>query len=367
VIDEQPPLDARRTPPGSALTFSALSPTQWKIAEFTAWPGPQLVYATDGEGTLVIRPDFTTLRLFLSVYNSGNISKASEREHIAPSAISKRIQAFEAQLNTQLFYRNARGVVPTPAGKALAAHAQQLFESLNRVAAELSSYSDGARGEVRIHAHSSAVIQYLPEQLGDFVSKYPEVHILLREETSLEVLQSMMDGVVDIGVIDGNVPQPVGIRTLPYVRDRLIALVPRKHPLAARRNIAFNDIRDSDHVSLEPGVSLQVLVSRAAETNGFQLKTRIEVKTMEAATRMVEAGLGIAILPEKVVRYRADNSTVRIVGLTDEWAIRELVLCVKDQQPLTASAQLMLGHLKAPATCPRAAAREMDMSLANTE
>jgi DNA-binding transcriptional LysR family regulator len=326
-----------------------------------------MVHATHGEGTRVIRPDFTTLRLFLSVYNSGNISKASEREHIAPSAISKRIQAFEAQLSTQLFYRNARGVVPTPAGRALAAHAQQLFESLNRVAAELSSYSDGTRGEVRIHAHSSAVIQYLPEQLSAFVPKYPDVHILLREETSLEVIQSMMDGVVDIGVIDGNVPRPVGIRTLPYVRDRLIALVPRKHSLAAHKNIAFNDIRDSDHVSLETGVSLQVLVSRAAEINGFQLKTRIEVKTMEAATRMVEVGLGIAILPEKVVRYRADNSRVRIVGLTDEWAIRELVLCVKDQQPLTASAQLMLEHLRVPAAAARAAACEADMSLADME
>jgi DNA-binding transcriptional LysR family regulator len=289
----------------------------------------------------------TTLRLFLSVYSSGNISKASEREHIAPSAISKRIQGFEAQLDTQLFYRHARGVVPTPAGKALAAHAQRLFEDLNRVAADLSSYSDGTRGEVRVHAHSSAVIQYLPEQLESFVQRYPEVDILLREETSLEVLQSMMDGMVDIGVIDGNVPVPVGIRVLPYLRDRLIALVPACHSLASRNSIDFADIRDCDHVGLETGVSLQVLVSRAAEMKGFQLKTRIEVKTLEAATRMVEVGLGVAILPEKVVKYRANNSKVRIVRLRDEWAIRDLVLCVKDQQPLTASADLMLEHLRA--------------------
>ncbi len=296
----------------------------------------------------MIRPDLTTLRLFLAVYNWGNISKASEYEHIAPSAISKRIQSFETEIGTQLFYRHARGVTPTPAGKTLAAHAQKLFEDLNRIAADLSSYAAGDRGEVRIHAHSSAVIQYLPDQLEQFVRRYPQVQILLREETSADVLQSLADGVADIGILDGNLPIPQGLQVRPYMKDKLIALFPPGHPLAERESIHFADIRESDHVSLETGSSLQVLVARAAENCGFKLKTRIEVRTFEAAIRMVERGLGVAVLPVRVVRLHADIAKVRVVALADAWSTRELVLCIKDTQLLTASANLMLKHL-APA------------------
>jgi DNA-binding transcriptional LysR family regulator len=298
----------------------------------------------------VIRPDLTTLRLFLAVYNLGNISKASEREHIAPSAISKRIQAFETEVGTPLFYRHARGVLPTPAGKALAGHAQTLFDDLNRMAADLSSYAVDERGEVRVHAHSSAVIQYLPAQIESFRRLHAGVQVLLREETSADVLQSLVDGLADLGILDGTVQIPQQLQIFPYMKDTLVALFPADHPLAKRETIDFAEIRDSDHVSLEAGSSLQTLVARAAESDGFELKTRLEVRTFESAIRMVERGLGVAVIPLQVVRLHADNTRVRIVMLSDQWAVRDLVLCVKDAHLLTVSARLMLRHL-----CPTAA------------
>lgn len=296
----------------------------------------------------MVRLDLTTLRLFLAVYNLGNISKAAEQEHIAPSAISKRLHSFELELGTQLFYRQTRGLAATPAGRALAAHVQRLFQDVNIITAELSTYVDGARGEVRIHAHSSAVIQYLPAQLEAFLRIYPEVQVHLREETSESVLQSLVDGMADIGILDGTMAIPGCLQPTPYRQDRLIALIPVHHPLAKRRSIAFEEIRDSDHVSLETGSSLQILVARAAETMGFRLRTRLEVRTFEAAIRMVEVGLGIAVLPERVVSARKAAGRFRVVGLSDPWARRGLVLCIKEGHLLTASASLMLHHLQMP-------------------
>jgi DNA-binding transcriptional LysR family regulator len=190
----------------------------------------------------------------------------------------------------------------------------------------------------------------------------------MREENSADVLQSMMDGVVDIGVVDGNVPSPPGIRVLPYVKDRLVAVFPTAHPLAGRDQIAFAEIRESDHVGLETGVSLQVLVANAAASCGFQLKTRIEVKTMIAALCMVEVGLGVAVLPETLIGKRANHEKVRAVRLIDDWAMRDLVLCVKDQQPLTASANLLLQHLS-PAEAPstKTPPRPLETTIANAE
>ena len=104
------------------------------------------------------RPDLTTLRMFLAVYRQGNMTKAAEREHIAPSAISKRIQDLELAIGAPLFYRHARGMTATPAGEALARHTAELFDDVNRMAAELSVFSAGEEGQARIHAHQSAAV-----------------------------------------------------------------------------------------------------------------------------------------------------------------------------------------------------------------
>ena len=118
------------------------------------------------------RPDLTTLRMFLAVYRQGNMTKAAEREHIAPSAISKRIQDLELEIGTPLFYRHARGMTATPAGDALARHTAGLFDDVNRMAAELSVFSKGEEGQARLHAHQSAVVQHLPQELAAFAGPY---------------------------------------------------------------------------------------------------------------------------------------------------------------------------------------------------
>jgi DNA-binding transcriptional LysR family regulator len=297
----------------------------------------------------LIRTDLTSLRIFLAVYNLGNLTKAAEREHIAPSAVSKRIQDLELELGTPLFYRHARGVTATPAGEVLAGHTHRIFDEFNRMAADLSAYAEGIRGQVRIHAHTSAVVQYLPQEIAAFVRQYPTVRVTLREEGSPHVLEATLDGISDIGIIASNVAPAMGLEILPYRQDRLVALFPEDHPQAALDRIDFAQMRGTDYISLETGSSLQVLLAQAAESLGFLLNTRIEVTTFEAAIRMVEAGLGVAVVPDGVVQAFAGNLRVKGVPLSNDWALRNLVICVKDPHRLTAAAKLMLEHLRAGA------------------
>jgi DNA-binding transcriptional LysR family regulator len=296
----------------------------------------------------VIKTDLTTIRIFLSVYNLKSLTKAAEREHIAPSAVSKRIQDVEAEFDTPLFYRHPRGVTPTPAGELLAAHAQRLIEGFNQMAAELSEFAQGTKGQVRINALASAASQYLPTDIASFAVRYPDVQVILREETSPNVLQSTLDGFADIGIFSSNMPAP-GLQVLSYRREQLVALLPQDHPLAGRQSIAFADIRDSAHISLETGSSLQVLLAKAAESSGFTLNNRIEVTTFDAAMRMVDAGLGVAVLPSGIVETFASTLRTRSIPLTDDWAMRDLAICIRDMRKLTASAKLMLNHLRANA------------------
>lgn len=294
----------------------------------------------------MLRPDFTSLRIFLAVYSAGNIARAAEREHIAASAISKRIQDLETDAGAPLFHRHARGVTATAAGEALARHAHRLIDALNSMAAELSGFSEGARGDVRIHAHSSAVVQYLPQAIASFARAYPEVRVVLREEISPNVITSIQDGTADIGIFADNMGALPGLTLIPYRRDRLAVLLPRDHPMADMAEVGFSAICDGDFISPEAGSSLRILLTAAARDIGFTLRLRIEVKTFEAAIQMAEAGLGIAVLPLGIALRSARGTNLAPVRLSDSWAHRSLVLCVRDEQKLPASARLMLRHLQ---------------------
>ncbi len=295
----------------------------------------------------MIRPDFTTLRIFMVVHATGNIARAAEREHIAPSAVSKRLQDLEADAGTPLFHRHARGVVPTAAGDALARHAHRLLELVEGMAAELSGYSGGVRGDVRIHAHSSAVAQHLPHEIAGFARLYPEVRVILREAISPDIIAALGDGTTDIGIFADNMGALPGLTLLPYRRDRLAVLLPADHRMAQAAEVSFHALRDHDFISPESGSSLRVLLEMAARDMGCALRFRLEIRTFEAAAAMAEAGLGIAVMPAGVAARYAGSGRLVAVQLSDSWAHRNLVACVRDEGRLGASARLMLRHLRA--------------------
>jgi DNA-binding transcriptional LysR family regulator len=290
--------------------------------------------------------DLVTLRVFLAVYSLGNISKAAVRENIASSAISKRLTILEEELGAPLFYRHSRGVEATPAGETLAKHAGILFSQINKMASEMSAFASGVAGQVRIHAHTSAIVQYLPDQIASFTKIYPSVKIILVEDSSLGVLQATVEGLTDIGILAGNIECPEAVNIFDYKSDTLVALVPVDHQLSGRRAIYFADTLDYDHVGLAANSSLGTLLTGRANALGLPLKTRIEVKTFESAVRMVEVGLGVTILPKGVLSSTTALQRVRLIRLLDDWSTRAHVICVKNGRQLTTAAHFMLAHLR---------------------
>ncbi|RZL84724.1 MAG: LysR family transcriptional regulator, partial [Variovorax sp.] len=189
---------------------------------------------TQSERNFARRIDLTSLQLFVAVCELGSIGRAAEREFIAASAISKRLSDLEATLSTPLLYRHARGVDLTPAGESLLHHARSVLYSLEKMQGELSEYADGVRGHVRVHANISAIVQFLPEDLGVFTRAHEAIKIDLEEHLSSEVLRAVQEGAADLGichVADG----ASDLQSLPYRRDRLALIVPAGHVLSAEK------------------------------------------------------------------------------------------------------------------------------------
>ena len=305
----------------------------------------------------VRRVDLTSLQLFVAVCELGSIGRAAEREFIAASAISKRLSDLEAALHTPLLYRHTRGVDLTPAGESLLHHARSVLYSLEKMQGELSEYADGIRGHVRVHANISAIVQYLPEDLGVFAREHEAIKIDLEEHLSSEVLRAVQEGAADLGICHAN-PGTHELQSLPYKQDRLALVLPAGHPLAKNKAIDFVSTLDFDHVGLHTNSSIYVAMHQAALEAGRSIKLRIHVTGLDAMCRMIENGLGIGVMPLRAFQLMEGGIGRGLVSvaLNDAWAAREIRLVARDFSTLPVAARSLVSHLSAHADTPQALA-----------
>jgi DNA-binding transcriptional LysR family regulator len=289
--------------------------------------------------------DQVTLRLFIAVCEEGTIARAAEREFIAPSAVSKRLTDLEALVDVALLSRSQRGVRATAAGEALLRHARLIMRGHERLQAELSEYAAGARGQARVLANVSSMVEFLPEALSVFLKANPQVRVDVEERVSAEIVRGLEEGVADLGICRDGVPMG-GLEVLPYRSDHLALIVPRDHPLAGEAAVGFEQTLAFDHLGLATNASVNALMQRIAVEKGSELNYRTYVSTFDAAYRFIQAGLAVAILPrEALPRHAADEYGIVAVPLRDAWAERRFVICMRDRNALTLTASHLLDHL----------------------
>ncbi len=309
--------------------------------------GPEPSSGRRVEG-LTIDFDLITLRLLESAVRLGSISAAAEEQHIAVSAVSRRLSDLEHRLGTAVLYRKGRGVEPTPAGAVLLRHAENLLNLAERAAHEMSDFAEGNRGHVRLAANPSAIHQFLPGVLAGFRAGNPNVRIAMKELVSDVIVANIEDGLVDVGIFSANVGH-AGIETFPYLSDRLCAVVPAGHPLAARGVVPVADLLPYPFVALEDGSSLFATISTAARELQRDLDVAVSVRSFDGVRRMVARGLGVAVLPRGVTEPYAESDGLAVVDLSEAWADRHFLIGVRERKALSGPAERFLEHLLAAA------------------
>ncbi|MDM0052871.1 LysR family transcriptional regulator [Variovorax sp. J22R115] len=294
------------------------------------------------------RVDFVTLRLFCAVVQTGSITKGAAQCHLALSAASRRLSDFEAATGAQLLERSVQGVSVTPAGHAAGQHAMRLFQGFELFSSELADYAEGYRGHVRLWANMSALTEFLPEALSDFMAHQPGIRVDVEEQLSGDIVRALLDGLADIGVFAEGTPAD-GLTLAPFRNDELVLLCPRAHPLAKARKVAFADCLDHDFVGLNRGSSLLELTSRAAAESGRPLRMRVQVRSFDAMCQMIAAQLGVGVLPLAACKETPGPRGLKAVRLIDSWAQRQLLLGYSASRQLSAAARMIADHLLMPA------------------
>ena len=291
-----------------------------------------------------MRFDLTDLRLFLNVHEAGTITGGAAASHMTLASAIERIRGMEEVLGVPLLRRERRGVQATPAGRTLLHHARLVLQQMERLQSELGDYGGGLKGHVRLLCNTSALSEHLPEVLGGFLARHPGISVDLEERSSQEIADALRNDVCDIGMVSDAVELD-GLETFGFRADPLILVVPRDHVLAARERISLAEIVDCAFVGLVEGSALQEHVSHHARRLGKRLNYRIRLRSFESVCRVVGQGIGVGIVPQAVAVRCARSAGIKRIALTDAWAARSLVLCVRNLQGLPAYAQQLVQHI----------------------
>lgn len=281
---------------------------------------------------MTFRVDPHTLDLFCLVARAGSLARAAGRAHLDATALGRRIKSLEHGLGTALFVRSPAGLTLTAAGRRLLQRAEEINRSLEAIAAEIKGGAGGAYGTVKVAANPSSMLAILPEVFVRLRSTHPAVAIELSEAATPRVVELCASGAADCG-IGIHQPAPAGVHRRKLMDDHLVLIVPRDHPLGTSGPVAFADTLTSPHVVTQVGGWLDGVLFREARKLRRAVNAAITVQSYDATFRMVESGMGVALVP--AIALRGFPGDLRFVHrkLDEPWARRELCLFSRWRTP----------------------------------
>lgn len=291
------------------------------------------------------RLDLLTLRVIVSVAECGSISAGSDRLQLAVAAASTRISLLESDLGVRIFERSPRGVELTSAGRLLVQRGRELLADADQLVGDLSDWSLGLAGHVRMLANASALLEVLPMRLEAFARSHPGIRVDVEERMSPEIAAAVLDGRADVGVVD--VPtSSQGIEFMPFFHDTLALVVPEAHALAGRDAVRLGDLMQQSFVVVAGPNAVSTRLFNAAAALGQAIQVRLQMRSFDAACRMVAAGLGVAVLPREAIVPQLKHLGLRAVTLAEDWADRTHYLALRTGTDAPAAARTLVKALR---------------------
>lgn len=293
-----------------------------------------------------MRFDLVDLRLFLNIVEAGSITGGAERSHIALASASARVRGMEEELGVALLERERRGVQPTDAGWTLVSHARTVLRQVVDMRSALGEFARGIMTEIRLPCNTAALAEFLPEALGAFLALHPQIHIELQEYPSSEIVRLVMAGKADVGIVADSVDCG-RLESRLFRIDQLVAVVPRHHPLANAQTVDFSGLLDHAFIGLMKGSALQDHLDSHAERLGARINYRIRLHDFDSICRLVEDNVGIGVISETSAARCSRTMAINYVRLTEPWARRQLIICMKHFDSLPQHTQELVKRIAA--------------------
>jgi DNA-binding transcriptional LysR family regulator len=261
---------------------------------------------------------------FVEVARSQKLGQAAGELFITQPALTARIQLLEQELGVPLFVRTPTGMRLTDPGRTFLPWAVRALDAVEEGRRHVEELARGGAGELAIGAAPAVSTYVLPALLKSFSDDLPNVSLVVRTGHSEEILDMVLRGEVEVGLVRALLhPQ---IQSVPFYEETLVLVTDPSHPFAARKRISIAEIADAQLILFDRTSSYHGLTSSFFREAGVTPRGVMELDNIDAAKKMVQQGLGVALLPQTaVVGELADGSLVA-VRLTDvEPAHRQIV------------------------------------------
>jgi DNA-binding transcriptional LysR family regulator len=275
------------------------------------------------------------LESFLEISRLGNMRRAANTLSISQPALTARLQALEEELTAQLFHRTHTGMALTPAGRAFLPHAERAIEAVRSGASLVRELEFGVVGELALAVAPAVSAYVLPEILVRFTERHPEVRLRVRTGHSEMILDLVARGEVELGIVRQLHDERFG--STPLYEDELVLIARPDHPFALAGRVDVSEIKHAQLILFDRTSSYYDLTNALFRAAGVVPRGVTEVDNIEGAKRMVERGLGVALLPGTAVADALAGGSVREVGLGGVATIRRQIVAVERQGARLAS------------------------------
>lgn len=285
------------------------------------------------------------IKYFIEVAKREHVTDAANALHVAQSAVSRQIFNLEEELGVDLFIREGRSIKLTMVGKAFLERIEQAMNVIDDAQQIVEEYTDPERGTVHIGFPSSLATYMLPTAISAFRNKYPHVKFALNQGSHHYLKQAVVKGDVNIALV---APVPVKQQktkgTILFTED-LVALMPKKHPLAREKSLTLNQLRHDSFILFPEGFILREIVDKACQQFGFKPNMSFEGEDIDAIKGLVSAGLGISLVPEITLVDNIPRSSV-VVPVVEPSVTRTVGMLIPTERTLLPTEQLFYEFLK---------------------
>lgn len=256
------------------------------------------------------------VRHFLEVVRTGSVTEAAARLDVAPSAVSRHIARLERELDTLLFERRARGMVPNAAGELLAAHARRAWLDIERVTDDIQALLGLQRGSVRLASTDGFASELLPRLIADFQRRYTGIRFVLEVRAQAEIPQLVRAGEVDIGVtLSTHSERQINVEL--RHPSPILAVMAAGHPLAARRQLSLSQLIGYPMGLPSPHSILRQLFDISCARQGLQCEPAFVGNRLDVLVAFAVAGGGIILSGEAALSARLKAGDVVGIPLRD--------------------------------------------------
>jgi DNA-binding transcriptional LysR family regulator len=270
---------------------------------------------------------FTGLESFLTVARTGNLTEAARELHVTQPGLTARLQRLEAELGAELLVRLPRGVRLTEAGRALLPYAERALESLDQGTAAVRDLMRGTGGRIEIGAAPAVSTYVLPRALQRFASEHPAVALGVRTGHSEELLSLVLAEQVQIAIV--RTLRHPEIESTPLYEDEVVLATHPAHAFAGDHAVRVEQLGDQPLILFDPSSSYHELTSAMYRAAGVAPRGVMVLDSIDAAKRMVQLGLGIALLPRSALREELDDGSLAAITVVSTAPVRRQIVAIR--------------------------------------